>query len=169
LQHGDHPGIFAPCPEFNIIQSYIEPKGGNTRVNTYETLFIVNPELEEGEIEKTIDFVQEVITAGGGTILKIDKWGRRQLAYEIQKKREGYYVILYFQAPPTLITELNRRYKLTDTIMRYLILQLRKDQVGEIVRSTKSVESTEKPAQEEMVGVEGAEDEEKLVVETEGE
>lgn len=138
-------------------------------MNTYETLFIVNSELEEGEIEKTIDIVQEVITAGGGTILKIDKWGRRQLAYEIQKKREGYYVILYFQAPPTLIAEMNRRYKLTDTIMRYLILQLRKDQVEEIVRSTESVESTEKPAQEDMAGTERAEDEDKLVVAMEGE
>lgn len=144
-------------------------------VNTYETLFIVNPELEEGEIEKTIDVVRDVITAGGGTILKIDTWGRRQLAYEIQKKREGYYVILYFQAPPTLISEMNRRYKLTDTIMRYLILQLRKDQVEEIMRSTQPVESTEPvessemSAQEEMADTEGAAGEEKPVVAMEGE
>ena len=53
----------------------------------YETLFIINPDLEESEITKTIDLVQEIITAGGGTILKVDKWGKRQLAYLIQKKQ----------------------------------------------------------------------------------
>ncbi len=108
----------------------------------YETLFIVNPDLEESEITKTVDIVQNVITTGGGTVLKIDKWGKRQLAYQIQKKREGYYILIYFQAPPTLIVELNRRYKLTDTIMRYLVVQLRKNQVEELLHPTDSVEST---------------------------
>jgi small subunit ribosomal protein S6 len=109
---------------------------------TYETLFIINPDLEESEISKTIDLVQEIITAGGGTILKVDKWGRRQLAYMIQKKREGYYVIIYFQSPSTLIDELNRRYKLTDPIMRYLVVQLNKSQMEDILRSPVSNEST---------------------------
>jgi small subunit ribosomal protein S6 len=109
---------------------------------TYETLFIINPDLEESEITKTIDLVQEIITAGGGTILKVDNWGRRQLAYLIQKKREGYYVIIYFQGPSTLIDELNRRYKLTDPIMRYLIVQPYKSQMEEILRSPVSTEST---------------------------
>jgi small subunit ribosomal protein S6 len=109
---------------------------------TYETLFIINPDLEESEITKTIDAVQEVITAGGGTILKVDRWGRRQLAYLIQNKREGYYVIIYFQAPSTVINELNRRYKLTDSIMRNLVVQLNKNQVEEILRSVSSPETT---------------------------
>lgn len=108
----------------------------------YETLFIINPDLEESEITKTIDAVQEIITAGGGTILKVDRWGRRQLAYLIQNKREGYYVIIYFQAPSTIIDELNRRYKLTDSIMRNLVVQLNKSQVEEIMRSVSSLEIT---------------------------
>jgi small subunit ribosomal protein S6 len=111
-------------------------------VQAYETLFIINPDLEEDGITRTIEIVQDVITAGGGTVLKVDKWGRRQLAYQVQKKREGYYVLLYFQAPPTLIDELNRRYKLTDTIMRYLVVQLRKTQEEEILRSASLAEST---------------------------
>ena len=65
-------------------------------MNTYETLFIIHPELEESEIEKSIEMVQDVITTGGGKILKVDKWGKQQLAYMIQKKREGYYVLIYF-------------------------------------------------------------------------
>ena len=105
-------------------------------MQTYETLFIIHPDLEESEINKTIDAVQEIITTGGGTILKVDKWGKRQLAYIIQKKREGYYVLIYFEAPPTLIAELTRRYKLTDPIMRYLVVQLKKSQIEEILEGS---------------------------------
>ena len=118
-------------------------------MNTYETLFIISSELEEGEITKSINIVQDAITDGGGKILKVDKWGRRQMAYEIQKKREGYYVLMYFQAPPTLIVELNRRYKLTDTIVRNLVLQLRKDQEEDILRSIEADESTASVESEE--------------------
>ena len=111
-------------------------------MKTYETLFIINPDLEESETTKTIDIIQDVITTGGGTIVKVDQWGKRQLAYQIQKKREGYYVLIYFQAPPTIITELNRRYKLTDTIMRHLVIQLGETPLEEILHSTSLAEST---------------------------
>ena len=115
-------------------------------MNTYETLFIIHPDLEESEINKTIDTVQEIITSGGGTILKVERWGKRQLAYMIQKKREGYYVLIYFEAPPALIVELNRRYKLIDMIMRNLVIQLRKDQIEEILEgSSAGMISTQEP------------------------
>jgi small subunit ribosomal protein S6 len=101
-------------------------------VHTYETLFIVNPDLDESEINKAIEAVQDVITAGGGKVLKVDIWGRRQLAYMIQKKTDGFYVLIYFEAPATLIAEMNRRYKLADAIMRYLVVQLNKVQIAEV-------------------------------------
>lgn len=112
-------------------------------MNTYETLFIIQPDLEEGEIAKTIDAVQEIITSGEGNILKVDKWGRRQLAYMIQKKREGYYVLIHFEAPPTLIAELQRRYKLADAIMRYLVIQLNKLQIQEVLQETSASEASD--------------------------
>jgi small subunit ribosomal protein S6 len=112
-------------------------------VRTYETLFIVNPDLDESEIAKTIDMVQDIITGGGGNILKVDKWGRRQLAYMIQNKRDGYYVIIYFEGPQTILPEMSRRYKLaTDTIMRSLVLQLKKDQFTEMLESGASLSSS---------------------------
>lgn len=105
-------------------------------MRTYETLFIVNPELEESEISNTIDTIQEIITTGSGKVIKVDRWGRRQLAYMIRNKREGYYVLIYFEGPSALIGELNRRYKLaTGTIMRSLVVQLRKGQLEEILES----------------------------------
>jgi len=120
-------------------------------VNTYETLFIINPEIGDGEITKTIDIIQDVITSGGGTILKVDKWGKRQLAYEIQKKREGYYVLLHFKAPTDALVELNRRFKLTDAILRNFVLQLGKEQIAELLQSieTETENDMESPTPEE--------------------
>ncbi len=101
-------------------------------MHTYETLFIIHPDLDESDINKAIEAVQDVITAEGGKILKVDVWGRRQLAYVIQKKTDGFYVLIYFEAPATLIAELNRRYKLADAIMRHLVIQLNKAQIAEL-------------------------------------
>jgi small subunit ribosomal protein S6 len=141
-------------------------------VNTYETLFIVNPEIGDGEITKTIEMVQDIVTSGGGTILKVDKWGKRQLAYEIQKKREGFYVLLYFQAEADVLVELNRRFKLTDAIMRNMVLVMGKEQLVDLQQSIESETALDtQEAPEETEEQEAAEDaeEEKPVTETEGE
>lgn len=112
-------------------------------MKTYETLFIVHPDLEEGEVNKTIDTIQDLITTGGGTILKLEKWGKRQLAYTIEKKREGYYVLIYFEAPSTLIADLHRRYKLMDTILRYLVIQLTKPQIEDMLQRPSVTNATD--------------------------
>lgn len=112
-------------------------------MKTYETLFIIHPDLEESEVNKTIDTIQDLITAGGGVIVKLEKWGKRQLAYTIQKKREGYYVLIYFEAPPTLITELHRRYKLTDSILRYLVIQLTKAQIEDMLQKPSVISASD--------------------------
>lgn len=117
-------------------------------MHTYETLFIINPDLDESAINNAIEAVQEVITGGGGKVLKVDIWGRRQLAYMIQKKTDGYYVLIYFEAPATLISEMNRRYKLADAVMRYLVIQLNKVQIAEVFDE----ESAAKRAAREQLG-----------------
>lgn len=123
-------------------------------MHTYETLFIVNPDLDESDINKTVEAVQDVITAGGGKILKVDIWGRRQLAYMIQKKQDGFYVLIYFEAPATLIVEINRRFKLADAIMRYLVIQLNKVQIAEVFDE----ESAAKKAARERLGYDDSDD-----------
>ena len=117
-------------------------------MQTYETLFVIHPELDGSAIDSTIEAIQDVITSGGGKILKVDKWGLRQLAYMIQNKQEGYYVLMYFEAPPTLIAELNRRYKLADAIIRNLVVQLNAVQIAEALDE----ESAEKEAAREALG-----------------
>jgi len=87
----------------------------------YEVMFIVDPALEDEKKEETVETVKSIISADG-EVSKVDVWGMRKLAYPIQKKNEGYYVVLEFSASETLPKELDRRLKISDNIMRHLII-----------------------------------------------
>lgn len=87
----------------------------------YETLFILDPALEEDKKDATIETVKGIINADG-EVGEVDVWGLKKLAYPIQKKNEGYYVVMQFQASPDLPKELDRRMKISDDIMRHIIV-----------------------------------------------
>ena len=87
----------------------------------YEVMFIIDPALEDDAKEATIEAVKGIIAAEG-EVGNTDVWGMRKLAYPIQKKSEGYYVVIEFKAEPTLPKELDRRLKISDTVMRHLII-----------------------------------------------
>lgn len=87
----------------------------------YEVMFILDPTLEEDKKAATIETVKEIITADG-EVTKVDLWGMKKLAYPIQKKNEGYYVVIEFSASTELPLELDRRLKISDAFMRHLIV-----------------------------------------------
>ena len=89
-------------------------------MTNYEVMFIIDPTLEDEKKEATIEAVKEII-ASEGEVGKVDVWGMRKLAYPIQKKTEGYYVVIEFKAQPSLPKELDRRLKISDNVMRHLI------------------------------------------------
>ena len=89
-------------------------------MTNYEVLFIIDPTLEDEKKEATIEAVKEVIAADG-EVGNVDVWGMRKLAYPIQKKSEGYYVVIEFQGNPTLPKELDRRLRISDNVIRHLI------------------------------------------------
>ncbi|MGQ9630660.1 MAG: 30S ribosomal protein S6 [bacterium] len=89
-------------------------------VRLYESMFIIDPSLEEGERNAITEKIKNVITANGGEIVQVDIWGNRTLAYEVKKRTEGFYVLLYFRADGGLVGELERNYKVTDGVLRYL-------------------------------------------------
>ncbi|MGB9771316.1 MAG: 30S ribosomal protein S6 [Candidatus Kapaibacteriota bacterium] len=92
----------------------------------YETTFIVNAALEDPDIEAIITKVTNYITNLGADILQINKWGRRRLAYPINKKYNGYYVHVVYDASPSIIPLIERYLVLDDTILRHLTLALPK-------------------------------------------
>ncbi len=90
-------------------------------MTNYEIMFIIDPTLEEEKKNATVDMVQEIIKADG-EVSKVDVWGMRKLAYPIEKKAEGYYVVIEFQAGVELPKELDRRLKISDDVMRHMII-----------------------------------------------
>jgi small subunit ribosomal protein S6 len=92
--------------------------------HTYETTFIVNAALEDATIEPIINSTIEFIQNNGGSITTLDKWGRRRLAYPIQKKHNGYYVYVMYDAPTTLVPQLERYFQLEENVLRHLTLKM---------------------------------------------
>lgn len=87
----------------------------------YEVMFIINPVLEDEKKNAVVERVQEIINADG-EVSKVDTWGMRKLAYPIQKKNEGYYVVVEFNASADLPKELDRRLRISDDVMRHIII-----------------------------------------------
>lgn len=88
----------------------------------YELLFIVRPDLDEEQTDAVINKFTTLIEKGGGEIVKVDKWGKRKLAYEIDKKwRDGFYALMLFNGEPTVASEVERVMKISDEIIRQLI------------------------------------------------
>ena len=87
----------------------------------YEVMFIIDPTLEDEKKDAAVERVKSVIAAEG-EVGNVDVWGLRKLAYPIQKKNEGYYVVIDFEAEPTLPAELDRRLRISEDFMRHIIV-----------------------------------------------
>ncbi|MBI5083518.1 MAG: 30S ribosomal protein S6 [Acidobacteria bacterium] len=90
----------------------------------YEELFIVRPDAPEEEIDGFIEQVKNVITSGGGTVDKVDKWGVRKLAYRVEKRSEGFYVLVQFTAGPDVVKEVERRMRVTDMVIKFISVRI---------------------------------------------
>ncbi len=92
-------------------------------MRNYELVFIVAPTIEDENVQAAVDKVNDWIQADDGKVIKVDHWGRRQLAYPIQKFTEGTYVLLNVQLKPDALAELERNLKLDVNIIRYLLVR----------------------------------------------
>ena len=93
-------------------------------MNKYEIGVILKPTLEDEALKTELDRVQELITRFGGTIDKVDEWGRRRLAYEIDKITEGVYYYITFSAESNVPAEIESRIRIFENVLRYLIIRL---------------------------------------------
>lgn len=91
--------------------------------NFYEFTYIINPVLEEDKFKEVVDKVTKLIEKNGGEIEEVDEWGLRPFAYDINKKGNGYYVNMYFTAPPETIAPVERNLRIDDDVLRYLTLK----------------------------------------------
>ena len=92
-------------------------------MNKYELCVVVNAKLEDDERTAALEKVQKLITRFGGTIENIDEWGKKKLAYEIQKMKEAYYYFIHFDAEATAPVEIENRIRIMDNVIRYLCVR----------------------------------------------
>src|SRR5215203_1973105 len=93
----------------------------------YEVMYIAQPDTAEDDITKLNDAITNLVEKDGGTVEVVEGWGRRRMAYPINKKTEGYYVLLEIAGSGQEIAELERRFRVNDTVMRYITVRVDED------------------------------------------
>jgi len=116
----------------------------------YELVYIINPNLEAELLKEVVDKFSDIVSKSKGTVVEVNEWGRRKLAYEVKKFDKGYYVLLDFCGLPTVVKELERNLKLDDRVLKYLHIKLDEDSDPEELISKikeKNVAKEEKEAE----------------------
>jgi len=96
-------------------------------MRNYEIIFIVRPDVTEEDIDKLIAQMEAVVAGAGGKLEKVEKLGRRRLAYRVRKQREGFYVLFRLQGSGDTVKEFERRLKVIDTVIKYLSVRIDED------------------------------------------
>lgn len=139
------------------------------RRNHYETAVIINAALDDEQIEAVVAKITGIITDGGGEISETEKWGRKRLAYTINKNRIGYYVIYRFEAPVDLIAELERLMKIDESVVRFLTIRLEKEALEYFATrkfEAETAEAESEVAEEEVEEIAVAEEKAEVPAET---
>lgn len=92
-------------------------------MNKYELVLVVNAKIEDDVRLATLEKAKEYVARFGGTISNVDDWGKKRLAYEIQKMKEGYYYFIQFESESTTPGELEQRVRIMDNVLRYLCIR----------------------------------------------
>ena len=121
-------------------------------MNNYESIFIMDPDLEEAQAQATIEKVKGIITQNNGEIVKVEDWGKRKLAYDVKKKPRGHYILTTFSGSPALLSELHRNFRVMDAVIKFQSVRL-----DERLEAAATSSVPEEPA-EEATEVEGTKD-----------
>ncbi len=92
-------------------------------MNQYEVMYVIDPALEDSARIELINRFSDLVKKNGGEVDRVDEWGKRRLAYAIQYKTEGYYVLMYIKAPAELPREIERNMQISDSVLRYLTVR----------------------------------------------
>ena len=103
-------------------------------MNKYELALVVNAKIEDEERAAVVEKAKEYITRFGGTITNVDEWGKKRLAYEIQKMREGFYYFIQFDANADCPAEIEKRVRILDNVLRFLCVRQHEAKYKEEIR-----------------------------------
>lgn len=93
------------------------------KLTKYETIFIINPNMESEAVESTIEDIQNLITSNEGEITKVEKWGKKRLAYEVRGNKDGYYLLMNFMVNTQFIPRLGQYCRVTEPIIKYMTIR----------------------------------------------
>jgi len=122
-------------------------------MNTYESIFILKPTLNEEDVQKTIAKLEGIVRQGG-ELIATENWGKKKLAYEVMKEKKGIYVLLRFRGKGDLITELERNYRFDDNVIKFLTVKLDKKGL-EMLKKREMESQTSQKKSPEVEGTEG--------------
>ena len=115
----------------------------------YESIFILDPDLEDDKAQSAVEKIKGIVTQDGGEIIKLEDWGKRKLAYEIKKKSRGHYFLFHFSGTPALLFELERNYRVMDAVIKYQSVRLDERKAAVAVAA---VPPPEEPEETEVPG-----------------
>jgi len=122
-------------------------------VRTYEVVFVAAPTMTTEELDAFINHIRTVAESKNGKILKVDNWGKKPLAYRIKRFRDAYYVIITMEGEGATIAELERRFRVTDTVIRFISVRIDEDlKRSEKLKATRQKKSGAKQAQQPQAG-----------------
>jgi small subunit ribosomal protein S6 len=98
-------------------------------LRSYQSVLILKPDIEESRVDEALAKIEEFIKSNGGAILKAEKWGKKRLAYSVKKNRFGFYLNLYHTLEPSGVVDLEKKYKLFDLIIKFMVLNLADDEL----------------------------------------
>ncbi|OGW22115.1 MAG: 30S ribosomal protein S6 [Nitrospirae bacterium GWB2_47_37] len=118
-------------------------------MNIYENVVILNPSLSEDELKSASDKISDLIKNAGGDIIKIDNWGKKKLAYELNKQKIGVYMLFLFKAPAPAIKKIEGYFKVFDPVIKFMVIKLEKKQIEALPK-----EAAGTPASQEVKAAE---------------
>ena len=124
-------------------------------MRNYQSVLILKPDLEEAQVDQSVEKITSILQKFGGSIIKLDRWGKKRLAYRVKKNKFGYYLNIYHTCEPGKVPDLEREYQLYDQVIKYLVIRLEErdiervmSQVAEAAEAAKASETSEAGASE---------------------
>ena len=117
-------------------------------MRSYQSVLILKPDIEESRIDEALGKIGEFIKSNGGACLKTEKWGKKRLAYRVKKNRFGVYLNIYHTLEPSGVVDLERKYKLFDLIIKFMVVYLSDEELERALSREDSDESNDEGAKE---------------------
>ena len=118
-------------------------------MRNYQSVLILKPDLDEAQVEQSIEKITSIISKFGGAILKLDNWGKKRLAYRVKKNKFGYYLNIYHTCEQGNVPALEKEYQLYDLIIKYLVIRLEERDIERVMsKAAEAAEAAEASATE---------------------